>query len=72
MPLRKHVSLWRDVKVDTQGGVLGADVVDLRFELGVKSSAPVDSDVIVIDSHQATVNPLANHFLIPVELTICE
>ena len=28
-----------DVKVDTQGRGLGEDVVDLRFDLGVKSSA---------------------------------
>jgi hypothetical protein len=37
-----------DVKVDTQGCVLGEDIADLRFELGVTSSAAKVELVLVV------------------------
>ncbi len=37
-----------DVKVDTQGCGLGEDIADLRFELGVTSSAAEAELVLVV------------------------
>ena len=37
-----------DVQVDTKGCVLGEDVADLRFELGVKSSEAKAELVLVV------------------------
>jgi hypothetical protein len=36
-----------DVKVDTQDCALGENVADLRFELGVKSSAEQSSHALI-------------------------
>ena len=43
---KRHRSVI-NVKIDTQGCGLGEDVADLRFELGVESSA-VETELVVV------------------------